>query len=164
MKASVKLGLWLVVVAAVSSLSTAALLQARDRSRELPREVPKSPPRGVHLQSPQLPSDLVVKTHEETTRAIRRGERLWSDRSLGSNGQSCNMCHPDGSATHPETYPKFKQQYGRVVTAQEFINWCIVVALRGPSQELGGEVLTALEAYQAYANRGQEMEIGAAGP
>ena len=160
MRVTVKTGLWLLVVAAVSSLATAALLQARNMPRELPKEVP----RGVHLQSPQLPSDLVVRTREETTKAIKRGEALWSDRSLGSNGQSCNMCHPDGSATHPETYPKFKQQYGRVVTAQEFINWCIVAALRGPRQEIGGEVLTALEAYQAYANRGETMEIGAAGP
>lgn len=160
MRVTVKTGLWLLVVAAVSSLATAALLQARNMPRELPKEVP----RGVHLQSPQLPSDLVVRTREETTKAIKRGEALWSDRSLGSNGQSCNMCHPDGSATHPETYPKFKQQYGRVVTAQEFINWCIVAALRGPRKEIGGEELTALEAYQAYANRGETMEIGAAGP
>jgi hypothetical protein len=51
-----------------------------------------------------------------------------------------------------------------VVTAQQFINWCIVGALRGESQELGGETLTALEAYQAYMNRGQIMEIGVPGP
>ncbi len=164
MKATMTMGLWLVVAAAVSSLSTAALLHAWDVSSQAIAPAPKELPRGVHLQSPQLPSDLVVRTQQETAKAIKRGEALWSDRSLGSNGQACNMCHADGSATHPETYPKFKQQYGRVVTAQEFINWCIIVALRGPRQELGGEVLTALEAYQAYANRGQTMEIGVAGP
>lgn len=164
MKTSIKTGLWLVVVAALSSLATAAILQARDTSKEVPKEAPQAVPRGVHLQSAQLPPDLVARTQEETAKAIKRGEALWSDRSLGSNGQSCNMCHADGAATHPETFPKFKQQYGRVVTAQEFINWCIIVALRGPRQEIGGEVLTALEAYQAYANRGQTMEIGVAGP
>ncbi|MGH8847650.1 MAG: hypothetical protein ACREXQ_10500, partial [Polaromonas sp.] len=146
------------------SLATAAILQARDLSKAAPKEASKTMPRGVHLQSPQLPPDLVTRTQEETAKAIKRGEALWSDRSLGSNGQSCVMCHPDGAATHPETFPKFKQQYGRVVTSQEFINWCIIVALRGPKQELGGEVLTALEAYQAYANRGQVMEIGVPGP
>ncbi|MGH6640775.1 MAG: hypothetical protein ACREXN_07965 [Polaromonas sp.] len=156
MKASTKTGLWLLVVAALSSLATAALLQARDMSKAVPH--------GVHVQSSQLPPELVTRTQEETAKAIRRGQELWNDRSLGSNGQNCNMCHADGAATHPETFPKFKQQYGRVVTVQEFINWCIVVALRGPKQEVGGEVLTALEAYQAYANRGQVMEIGVAGP
>jgi cytochrome c len=121
-------------------------------------------PRGSHMQSPQLSPELVKTTQEETSKAIKRGEQLWKDRRLGSNGQSCNMCHPAGAATHPETYPKYKQQFGRVVTAQHFINWCIVGALRGEIQELGGETLTSLEAYQAYMNRGQIMEIGVPGP
>ena len=168
MKTTLKTALWLLLVAALSSLATAALLQARDARKEAPKEVPKEAPKavphGVHVQSPQLPPELVAKTREETTKAIRRGQELWNDRSLGSNGQNCNMCHADGAVTHPETFPKFKQQYGRVVTVQEFMNWCLIVALRGPPQEIGGEVLTALEAYQAYANRGQTMEIGVAGP
>ena len=121
-------------------------------------------PRGVHMQSPRLSPELVKTTQEETGKAVQRGAQLWKDRRLGSNGLSCNMCHPGGAATHPETYPKFKQQIGRVVTAQEFINWCIVGALHGESQQLGGETLTALEAYQAYMNRGQIMEIGVPGP
>lgn len=159
-KTSIKNGLWLLLAATLSSLATAAILQGREVSREAPRAMP----RGVHLQSSNLPSELTMRTEEETLKAIKRGEALWSDRTLGSNGQNCNMCHADGSATHPETYPKFKQQYGRVVTTQEFINWCLIVALRGQKQELGGEVLTALEAYQAYANRGEILEIGVPGP
>lgn len=121
-------------------------------------------PRGVHLQSPRLDPELVRKTREETDKVIQRGEMLWKDRKLGTNGQNCNMCHPSGSATHPETYPKYKQQFRRVVTVQEFINWCIVAAMRGDSLEIGSEELTALEAFQAYENRGQSMEIGVPGP
>ncbi len=121
-------------------------------------------PRGVHVQSPKLDPELVRKTREETDKVIRRGEVLWKDRQLGTNGQNCNMCHPNGAATHPETFPKFKQQFRRVVTVQEFINWCIIAAMRGDSQEIGSEDLTALEAYQAYENRGQIMEIGFPGP
>lgn len=121
-------------------------------------------PRGIHVQSLNLDPELVRKTREETDKAIRRGEMLWKDRQLGTNGQNCNMCHPNGAATHPETFPKFKQQFGRVVTVQEFINWCIVAAMRGDSQEIGSEALTALEAYQAYESRGQVMEIGVPGP
>jgi len=121
-------------------------------------------PRGIHVQSPKLDPELVRKTREETDKVIRRGEVLWKDRQLGTNGQNCNMCHPNGAATHPETFPKFKQQFGRVVTVQEFINWCIVAAMRGDSQEIGSETLTALEAYQAYESRGQIMEIGVPGP
>ncbi len=119
---------------------------------------------NVHAQSRQMPPELIKKTQEESLKAIKRGEQLWLDRNLGSNGLNCNVCHPDAAATHPETYPKFKQQLGRVVTVQEFINWCIYVALRGQRQEVGGEVLTALEAYQAYKNRGNVLEIGFPGP
>lgn len=121
-------------------------------------------PKGAHLQNPALAPELVSRTRKETANAISRGEQLWVDRNLGRNGLNCNVCHPSGAATHPETYPKYKQQFDRVVTVQEFINWCIVVALQGTSQELGGEMLTALEAYQAYENRGQIMEIGVPGP
>lgn len=121
-------------------------------------------PRGVHVQSPRLDPELVRKTREETDKAIQHGEMLWKDRQLGTNGQNCNMCHPSGSATHPETFPKYKQQFRRVVTVQEFINWCIVAAMRGNSLEIGSQELTALEAYQAYENRGQRMEIGVPGP
>jgi cytochrome c len=138
-------------------LTTVALRQAKAQ------EAPKLP-RGVHLQSPKLDPELVRKTKEETAKVIQRGEQLWKDRLLGTNGQNCNMCHADGAVTHPETYPKYKQQFGRVVTVQEFINWCIVVAMRGDSQEIGSDVLTALETYQAYKNRGQVMEIGFPGP
>lgn len=121
-------------------------------------------PRGSHLQSSKMPPELVKKTEEETAKAIKRGEALWHDRSLGRNGLNCNMCHADAAVTHPETYPKYKQQFDRVVTVGEFINWCIVVALHGETQALGSEVLVALEAYQAARNRGQVMEIGVPGP
>jgi cytochrome c len=122
------------------------------------------PPRGVHVQSPKLDPELVRKTREETDKVIARGEMLWKDRQLGTNGQNCNMCHPSGAATHPETFPKYKQQFRRVVTVQEFINWCVVAAMRGDSLEIGSAELTALEAFQANANRGQTMEIGVPGP
>jgi thiosulfate dehydrogenase len=116
------------------------------------------------LQSPQLAPELVKKTQEEMAKAIKRGDELWHDRSLGTNGMACNMCHPDAAVTHPETYPKYKQQFGRVVSAQQFINWCIQVPLQGKGRDLGSDDLVALEAYMNDQNRGQVMEIGVPGP
>ena len=121
-------------------------------------------PQRKHVQNPQLAPELVKKTQEETAKAIKRGDDLWHDRSLGTNGMACNMCHPDAAVTHPETYPKYKQQFGRVVSVQQFINWCIQVPLQGKSHELGSEELVALEAYMNDQNRGQAMEIGVPGP
>jgi cytochrome c len=140
----------------LSFLSGAAAAATPDDAAKLPR--------GIHVQNPKLDPELVRKTREETDKVIVRGEMLWKDRQLGTNGQNCNMCHPGGAATHPETFPKYKQQFRRVVTVQEFINWCIVAAMRGDSLEIGSAELTALEAFQANANRGQTMEIGVPGP
>lgn len=116
------------------------------------------------LQSPELAPEFVAKSKEETAKAIKRGDELWHDRNLGTNGMACNMCHPDAAVTHPETYPKYKQQFGRVVSVQQFINWCIQVPLQGKLRELGSEDLVALEAYMNDQNRGQTMEIGVPGP
>jgi thiosulfate dehydrogenase len=121
-------------------------------------------PQRRHLQNPQLSPELVQKTQEETAKAIQRGDELWHDRNLGTNGMACNMCHPDAAVTHPETYPKYKQQFKRVVSVQQFINWCIQVPLQGKPRELGSEELVALEAYMNDRNRGQVMEIGVPGP
>ena len=121
-------------------------------------------PQRKNIQNPQLAPELVKKTQEETAKAIKRGDDLWHDRSLGTNGMACNMCHPDAAVTHPETYPKYKQQFGRVVSVQQFINWCIQVPLQGKSHELGSDELVALEAYMNDQNRGQAMEIGVPGP
>jgi thiosulfate dehydrogenase len=121
-------------------------------------------PQRRTLQNPQLSPEFVQKSQEETAKAIQRGDELWHDRNLGTNGMACNMCHPDAAVTHPETYPKYKQQFGRVVSVQQFINWCIQVPLQGKPRELGSADLVALEAYMNDQNRGQVMDIGVPGP
>lgn len=121
-------------------------------------------PQRRALQNPQLSPEFVQKSQEETAKAITRGDQLWHDRNLGTNGMACNMCHPDAAVTHPETYPKYKQQFGRVVSVQQFINWCIQVPLQGKPRELGSDDLVALEAYMNDRNRGQVLDIGVPGP
>lgn len=115
-------------------------------------------------QGPVLREDLVRKEARAFSEAVALGEKLWFDRNLGSNGMSCNHCHPDAAATHPETFPKFKSQLGVVASAQQFINWCVVIPLQGKAFDLGGKELTALEAYMAYQNRGQSLEPGFPSP
>ncbi len=121
-------------------------------------------PQRRTLQNPQLSPEFVQKSQEETAKAIARGHELWHDRNLGTNGMACNMCHPDAAVTHPETYPKYKQQFGRVVSVQQFVNWCIQVPLQGKARELGSDELVALEAYMNSLNRGQALDIGVPGP
>ena len=108
--------------------------------------------------------DLARKEKKAFAAALALGEKLWYDRNLGTNGMSCNHCHPDAAATHPETFPKFKSQMGGVVSSQQFINWCVVVPLQGKAFELGGKELTALEAYMVSQNRGQTLSPGEPSP
>ncbi|MBI1821298.1 MAG: cytochrome C [Nitrospirae bacterium] len=108
--------------------------------------------------------DLVRKEIKSIQAAVAKGEKLWFDRNLGTNGMSCNMCHPNAAATHPETFPKFKSQLGAVVSARQFINWCVVIPLQGNGFELGGAEITALEAYMVSQNKGQALEAGVPSP
>jgi thiosulfate dehydrogenase len=121
-------------------------------------------PQRRNLQSPKLDPGLVKREAEEIKKVVKRGDDLWHDRNLGTNGLACNMCHPDATVTHPETYPKFKTQFGRVITAQEMINWCIQVPLQGKGFPIGSPDLTALEAYMNDQNKGQVMEVGLPSP
>ncbi|MGH8590323.1 MAG: c-type cytochrome [Gammaproteobacteria bacterium] len=51
---------------------------------------------------------------QETYRSAVEGSRIFhsGDRLKSTIAVSCDMCHPDGSNTHPETYPKFQVQLG----------------------------------------------------
>ncbi|MBI3604424.1 MAG: hypothetical protein HY202_00155 [Nitrospirae bacterium] len=115
-------------------------------------------------QGPVHRADLARKEKRSFAAAVALGEKLWFDRTLGANGMSCNICHPDAAATHPETFPKFKSQMGAVVSAQQFINWCIVIPLQGKEFHLGSSELTALEAYMVSQNRGEALEPGYPSP
>ena len=108
--------------------------------------------------------DLIQKEKKEIAAVIAKGDALWHDRTIGTNGMACNMCHPDAAVTHPETFPKFKSQMGSVVTAQQFINWCVIVPLQGKGFTLGSPELVALEAYMVSQNQGQSIEIGLPSP
>ncbi|MBI3776158.1 MAG: hypothetical protein HY273_11510 [Gammaproteobacteria bacterium] len=59
--------------------------------------------------------------------AVEKGDGLWHNGKLGSNGLACGNCHPDGSATNPHTWPKYQTNLGKVGTLRDMINWCITV-------------------------------------
>lgn len=111
-----------------------------------------------------LDRESVMKGDRELQVMITLGDQLWHSRDLpmSGNGQACNMCHADGSVTHPETYPKFKPQIGKVASVQEMMGWCISIPNQGKPFALGSKEMNALEAYMNWNNQGQIMRIGAA--
>jgi cytochrome c len=91
---------------------------------------------------------------------VAKGRALWTSPTLGTNGVACAQCHPNAANTHPETYPKFQQQLGRVVALREMINWCVQQPLEGKPLALDDPQLVALEAYVTYERRGVALSPG----
>ena len=97
---------------------------------------------------------------QEYMSVVEKGRELWVSPELGTNGVACAQCHPNAADTHPETYPKFQQQLGRVIALRDMINWCIQNPLEGPALALDSPEMIALESYVMYERRGVALEPG----
>jgi len=97
---------------------------------------------------------------KEYMSVVEKGRALWTSPELGTNGVACAQCHPNAANTHPETYPKFQQQLGRVIALRDMINWCIQQPLQGKPLALDDPKMIALESYIAYERRGVPLAPG----
>jgi thiosulfate dehydrogenase len=102
----------------------------------------------------------VERWNAQFMQVVQKGRELWTDPKLGKNGVVCAQCHPNAANSHPETYPKFQKQIGRVVTLPEMINWCIRNPLEGQPLPVDSPEMTALVAYATYERRGVKLEPG----
>ncbi len=125
----------------------------------------------VHKQEqPQQQGDTYASFHErdfkvwqaETQKFVEEGKRVFhSDKLLGGTiGVSCDMCHPDASNTHPETYPKYQVQLQRVALLRDMIEWCIENPVKGKTMDPNDERLRALEAYILAQRKGATLDYG----
>jgi cytochrome c len=78
----------------------------------------------------------------------------------GTIGISCDMCHPDASNTHPETYPKYQMQSKKVSLLRDMINWCIENPMKGKPLPEDDPRLRSVEAYILSARRGEPLAPG----
>ncbi len=97
---------------------------------------------------------------KEFMTVVTEGEKLFHSSSLGKNKVSCDQCHPNAANTHPETYPKFQQQIGRVVSLFEMVNWCIQNPLEGDPLAAADPKMVALLSYITYERRGVSLAPG----
>jgi thiosulfate dehydrogenase len=105
--------------------------------------------------------DLLI-WERELEKFVTEGSRIFHDSDLlgSSIAVSCDMCHPNAANTHPETYPKFQVQGGRVVLLRDMINWCVEQAVRGEPLEPDGPKMRALEAYILAQRKGVSLNYG----
>ena len=106
--------------------------------------------------------DDLLTWQRETEKFAAEGSKIFhSGDELGSTAAvSCDMCHPHAANTHPETYPKFQVQLGRVVLLRDMINWCIENPVRGKKLDPDGAKMRALEAYIMAQRKGVPMDYG----
>ena len=137
--------------------------------------------RSAHMIKPHFDNKLVLRGEQktghtygnyteadlllwklETERLVLEGSRIFhSDKLLGStNGVSCDMCHPDGEGTHPETYPKYQVQLGRAALLQDMMNWCLQNPCRGEPMSGDDPRLRAMEAYIWAQASGKVLKYG----
>jgi cytochrome c len=91
---------------------------------------------------------------------VNQGEKLFHGGLKSENTVACDQCHPNGANTHPETYPKFQQQLGRVATLFDMINWCIENPLESKPLSADDEEMIALQAYITFERRGVPLAPG----
>jgi cytochrome c len=112
------------------------------------------------VQADEFTKEDLERWQNEYMSVVKKGRDLWVSPELGTNGVACAQCHPNAANTHPETYPKFQQQLGRVVALRDMINWCILNPLEGDMLALDDPRMIAMEAYAVYERRGVKLAPG----
>jgi cytochrome c len=114
-----------------------------------------------HTYGQHTERDLII-WERETEKFVVEGSRIFhSAELLGSKvNVSCDMCHPHAANTHPETYPKFQTQLGRVALLRDMIHWCIDNPVRGEHLAPDDPRMRALEAYIMAQRSGTMMNYG----
>jgi thiosulfate dehydrogenase len=107
------------------------------------------------------PQDVQIWKNETYKMAVYGSTVFHSGDQLGSEiAVSCDMCHPRAANTHPESYPKFQPQLGRVALLRDMINWCIEHPVRGKVLAPDDPKMRALEAYIIAQRKGVPLDYG----
>ncbi len=152
--------------AAVWKKEISAAMTQQSKAAGQKKTAPKSGAAGQSSAQSAQASDFTSRDEavwkRELDRQIQYGNEIFhSDKLIAStNGIACAMCHPNGSNTHAETYPKFQVQLRRVALLRDMINWCIENPARGKKLEADDPKMRALEAYIMSQRKGVPMEYG----
>jgi thiosulfate dehydrogenase len=118
---------------------------------------------GDHARADEFTKKDLTRWQAEYESSVKYGRTLWLNAAkikLGTNGLACVQCHPNGANTHPETYPKFQKQLGKVAAFWEMINWCIKNPLQGKALAADSKEMIALQAYAASERKGVALSPG----
>jgi len=115
-------------------------------------------PRQVTFENPSLRA----QAREAEQKAWSRGKEIWLDPELGTNGFSCESCHPNGEVTFAETYPKYKHVLRTMATISITHNFAVVNENRGEPWKLGSEDANALALFVTGFANGKPIRMATA--
>ena len=113
-----------------------------------------------NLQADEFSEEDSQRWMAQFEQVAQQGRDLWVSPELGTNCVVCAQCHPNGANTHPETYPKFQKQLGRVIALWEMINWCMINPLEGEALAADDPRMIAIQAYLVKERRGVPLSPG----
>ena len=111
-------------------------------------------------QSDEFTDADLARWKQEYLTVVEKGEQLFHGGLQSKNTVSCDQCHPNAANTHPETYPKFQKQLGKVAVLGEMINWCIQNPLESEPLALNDPRMVALQAYITEQRRKVPLDPG----
>ena len=97
------------------------------------------------------------KAIKDPAKLASKGASLWGDASLGTSGNSCSTCHPNGAGLKSTPWPKFISMADDTLTVDQMINFCMLNPMKAKPLEWNSQKMTALAAYVA-ANSGKGGE------
>lgn len=115
---------------------------------------------GSAAMADEFTSEDLKRWEAQFASVVAEGRKLWTSADIGKNGVVCAQCHPNAANTHPETYPKFQKQLGKVANLWEMVNWCLRNPLEGDPLAADDPRMTAMLAYIAWERRGVKLEPG----
>ena len=84
---------------------------------------------------------------------------MWFNSELGSNGRSCESCHPGGEMTRAENYPRYKHILHTMATISMTHNFAVVNESKGNPWELGSYDANALALFVTSMANSKKIEM-----
>ena len=80
--------------------------------------------------------------------AIGKGEMLWDDTELSTNGKKCTTCHANGTLLKfDKPFPKKIEMAGGILSLSAMINFCLEKPMAGKPFDTSSPELVAMVAY-----------------
>lgn len=81
---------------------------------------------------------------------VEKGKVMFNDPKLGTNGSTCNTCHPDGKGLEKagmKGKKEWKTPGGVLNSLEDAINMCITMALKGKALDKNSQEMKDMVAY-----------------